>query len=584
MITDLEREFFERLKLPLILCSYENGIIRTELVSDGVCDVANSPREELLKHYNNNFFASVDPEDLTWVQKAGAKFLQEHSSFDCIYRYNRVETGDNIRLHAIARWQPMSDGSEMILIGYNNMRSTESGGSQLFTASEAVEDEILFRDKISGLHNFNYQVQFADESVNMLRICNNQPVLIYMDVIGMHSYNSSYGYEKGDDLIRLIARKIEQVFPDGYAGRGVDDHFSVICAFTSEDDIREKINELNRLIKQESFGNAEGIRAGVYVIDKDTSFVKAYDYSRQALKDIGLNRSVSCNFYSKELDANYRHEHYIIESFETAMEKNWIKVYYQPVIRMSSQKITAVEALARWDDPVKGMISPGEFIPVLSSHHLLYKLDGYMIQQVCAEFAKKKEAGFPIVPVSVNFSAQDFDHTDVALVLETTIKKFGVDPEHIIVEVTEQDIAKGTGHFKSQLEKIRSNGHRIWIDDFGSGYSSLNVFAQYDIDRIKFDMGLLHHLDDNNGANRKIMAALTHACIEMGVHTLAEGVETDEQLLFLKNIGCEMAQGYYFFKPEPLDTAIDRFEERGEYFPHETLEEAKASEFEPDQE
>ena len=195
-----------------------------------------------------------------------------------------------------------------------------------------------------------------------------------------------------------------------------------------------------------------------------------------------------------------------------------------------------------------------------------------MVDRVCEEFGRKKAAGIAIVPVSVNFSAQDFDYTNVVEDLKSVIDKYKVCPENLIVEVTEQEIAKGTDHFKEQLKRIRENGHRIWIDDFGSGYSSLNVFAQYGIDRIKFDMDLLRHLDDNNGANRKIMKAMTHACNEMGVRTLAEGVETAEQFEFLQEIGCEMAQGFYFYKPVPLEDCIYKIQKQGICLPFETLD------------
>ena len=202
------------------------------------------------------------------------------------------------------------------------------------------------------------------------------------------------------------------------------------------------------------------------------------------------------------------------------MEKGWIKPFYQCILRTRTEKVTILEALARWIDPSHGMISPGEFIPVLSRYHLLHKLDLFMADQVCREFSVRAEAGLPLIPVTVNFSAQDFDYVNVAEKLNEILERHGVSRNSIIVEITEQDIATGTEHFRNQLKDIRESGYKLWIDDFGSGYSSLNVFSQYDIDRIKFDMELLRHLDDNNGANRRIMRALVSVCREMGVHTL----------------------------------------------------------------
>jgi EAL domain-containing protein (putative c-di-GMP-specific phosphodiesterase class I) len=179
-----------------------------------------------------------------------------------------------------------------------------------------------------------------------------------------------------------------------------------------------------------------------------------------------------------------------------------------------------------------------------------------MVEQICREYQIRKEAGLPEIPVSVNFSAQDFDYVNVADALNGTLEKYNLPRSSIIVEITEQDLAQATDHFREQLGRIHDSGYLLWLDDFGSGYSSLNVFGQYHVDRIKFDMDLVRHLDENNGANRVIMKHIVRMCQEIGVHTLAEGVETQEQYQFLKEIGCELVQGFYFFKPEPVDVVI----------------------------
>ena len=255
------------------------------------------------------------------------------------------------------------------------------------------------------------------------------------------------------------------------------------------------------------------------------------------------------------------------------MQSGWVRVYYQPILRTGTEKITILEALARWVDPVRGVISPGQFIPVLSRYHLLHKLDLYMVEQICREFRIREEKGLPTIPVSVNFSAQDFDYVNVADALNRTLEEYGLPRSSIIVEITEQDLAQATGHFREQLRKIRESGYRLWLDDFGSGYSSLNVFSQYHVDRIKFDMDLVRHLDDNDGANRIIMRSIVDMCRRMGIHTLAEGIETQEQYRFLREIDCEMVQGFYFFRPEPLETAIANITATGPILPIESQKE-----------
>ena len=256
-----------------------------------------------------------------------------------------------------------------------------------------------------------------------------------------------------------------------------------------------------------------------------------------------------------------------LEHFDKAIQYGWIKVFYHALYRIETKMVAAFEGLARWVDPNRGIISPAEFIPVLIRYHQLYKLDLYMFEQVCREVKIRHDNGLPLVPVSVNFSRQDFDHTDVPAAMDALYEKYGlneyVDKGYFIVEITEQDIAVGSDKLHEQLGRIRNSGYRLWLDDFGSGYSAINMFSRFEFDLIKYDMDLLRHLDDHGGANRLILKELVYVAKRLGMHTLVEGVETKDQLDFVKEIGCELAQGFYFHKPESLDEIVFRIKNNG---------------------
>ena len=254
---------------------------------------------------------------------------------------------------------------------------------------------------------------------------------------------------------------------------------------------------------------------------------------------------------------------YVFENFYKAINNGWIRVYYQCFLRLETGNGMGFEALARWIDPVKGMISPNDFIPALEKYHMMHELDLYMFEQVCREVRLRQEAGLPLMPVSINISRQDFDYIDVAAEINRIYDKYsldtyGINKEYFMIEITEQGLASATGRFYEQLEAIRNSGFALWVDDFGSGYSSLNVFSSFNIDLIKFDMDLLRNLDVHNGANRVILKAMVGAAKKLGIHTLCEGLETEEQKQFLLDIGCELAQGYLYHKPESLDTIFTR--------------------------
>ena len=232
-----------------------------------------------------------------------------------------------------------------------------------------------------------------------------------------------------------------------------------------------------------------------------------------------------------------------------------------PGTETETGKGAALEALARWVDPVRGTISPAEFIPTLQKYHLLHKLDLYIFEQVCREISIRHENGLPLVPVSVNFARQDFDQVDMVAELNRIVDsydigRYGIGKDFFIIEITEQDMATAPERFYEQLAALRSCGFRVWLDDFGSAYSSLNVFSKIDVDLIKFDMDLVRNLDGKNNANREILQAITGICRKRGIHTLAEGVETEEQKEFLIRIGCELSQGYFYHRPEPLEQIL----------------------------
>ena len=419
---------------------------------------------------------------------------------------------------------------------------------------ERLQKDQYYTDAVTGIPNLNFLRQVADERMNAMRASNEIPTVVYFDIRSMVAYNTEYGYSRGDDLLRLTAQTIRDAYPDAIVGRGEGDHFIVIDRF--DEGIEQKVLQVNETIRKKAYGRSAGIQCAIVKVDPGVRAAEGVQRARNTLKKIGDDLNVVCRYYSYEDDSDYQMTQYIVQHFEEAMENGWIRVFYHPIVDAETKEIAVLEALARWIDPERGMISPGSFIPVLSRYHMLHKLDLYMVQHICGEYQAREKGSLAGVPVSVNFSAQDFDYANIPEALNRTLEEHGVPRSGIIVEITEQDLAQATDSFTEQLDRIHESGYKLWLDDFGSGYSSLNVFGQYHIDRIKFDMELIRHLDDNNGANRTILKAITEMCRQMDIHTLAEGVETENQYCFLREIGCELVQGFYFFRPEPVEKVI----------------------------
>ncbi len=248
---------------------------------------------------------------------------------------------------------------------------------------------------------------------------------------------------------------------------------------------------------------------------------------------------------------------YIIENLDRALRERWIQVYYQPIIRSANGLICDEEALSRWLDPVRGMLSPASFIPALEDARMIHKLDLYMVEQVLAHMKVKAETGIFIVPVSVNISRTDFEVCDIVDEIDRRVTAAGVRRELMNIEITESAFGKDPVYLKSQVDRFRALGYSVWMDDFGSGYSSLSLLQSFDFDLIKFDMSFLRQFH-NDPKSRIILSALMKMMLMLGVDTVVEGVETWEHVHFLRGIGCDKLQGMYFNMPISFEELLRR--------------------------
>ncbi len=239
-------------------------------------------------------------------------------------------------------------------------------------------------------------------------------------------------------------------------------------------------------------------------------------------------------------------EQYIINNFDEALRTKKIKAFFQPIMRTLTGKVCGAEALARWEDPAEGILSPFYFVGILEKHRLIHKLDLAILDSICDTYHMLKEKGAPIVPFSINLSRLDFNEVDMLGEITKLLKKRNVPPNALHIEITESVMLDNTIYFRRLFDSFHDAGFNIYMDDFGSGYSSLNVLKDYQFDVLKIDM---RFLSDVGVRSKSILASVVNMAKVIGIHTLAEGVETPEQVQFLRDIGCEMLQGYYYSMP-----------------------------------
>ena len=249
---------------------------------------------------------------------------------------------------------------------------------------------------------------------------------------------------------------------------------------------------------------------------------------------------------------------YIINHLDQALEERWVRVYYQPIVRSSSGRVCDEEALSRWIDPVKGFLSPADFIPVLENARLIYKLDLYVLDAILEKMHAQAEAGLSIVPHSLNLSRVDFDACDIVEEIRRRVDAAGVPRDRLTIEVTESMVGQDFEFMKRQIERLQGLGFRVWMDDFGSGYSTLGVLQDVHFDLLKFDMRFLQSFGEG-AESRIILTELVQMARGLGMETVCEGVETPEEVAFLREIGCTKQQGFYYSKPLPFEEIAERY-------------------------
>ena len=543
------RALLEGMDMPLAVYQLVEGQPVTVLVSNGFCALRKETRAHLTQSLNDSMFERVDPRDTGKLAQLGREFAAHACSYDVVFRSINPHEKPRV-MHSVAHWQTMPDGTELAFFFYLNVTKSiqvMEGASQRYL--DAQHDR-FFLDSLTGLPNLNYLNEFGDETVNSLRQDGKQPMLAYFNICDMQSYNARYGTDAGNDLLRLLARILLAQFPNALVVRENGDCFLALAPAQSRARVEQEAERAQAALVRKAVGNVSGVRVGVCLLEDGDTVASSIDHARRAFKTIGDDMNNRIAWYTPTLEHTFLERRAIVERFRDALAHNLIRAFYQPIVASADGTVTYAEALARWVDPEKGMVPPAQFIPTLRHFHLLFQLDLYMVELVCKEYRQREQAGLSLVPVSVNLSAQDFDHVDMHAEIAQLLQRYNVPVDHVIIEITEEDVARSDERFRTQLERFMDSGFTVWVDDFGSGYSSLNVFTRYRFGLIKIDKSLL---DIRNAKVCTITAAIVQAARKLGLSTLCEGVETEEEYRFVKETGCDFVQGFYFYKPAPLE-------------------------------
>ena len=408
-------------------------------------------------------------------------------------------------------------------------------------------------DRLTGLYDRD---SFLCSARKLMLSGERGLAVVWFNLDNFKMFNKRFGFEKGDEILKetaLILRNIfsHESYSNNLIARFSDDNFVVLTDWTSVemniDTVQEYLYSLHDSVTLR-------LRAGIYFPSEYDDIRSSCDRAKLACDSIRKNHSVSSCMFHDGMSRELTLQQHILDNFDSAVNSGYIRVLYQPIVRISTGRICEAEALARWNDPELGIIPPAKFISTLEQYREIHKLDIFAMRRACIDYRTRSEAGLPLLPVSVNLSRLDFELCDIISEIETAIAANNIPRKMMRIEITESVNEEDMTVLNLGIERFRAMGYEVWMDDFGSGYSSLNVLKDYNFDTIKFDMKFLHGFDVNKSEKAKyIISSNLEMARLMGMQALAEGVETAEQLEYLRSIGFDKAQGYFFGRPMELD-------------------------------
>ncbi len=415
----------------------------------------------------------------------------------------------------------------------------------------------LYVDPLTG--GRSYEKFRIDCKARLKKKKEKKAVFVFLDIDNFNLVATLYGHEESVDTIRRVYAMIHNCVGDkGIIGRNSADQFCVMFFYNENEEFEKNIQSFVKTLHDNAkFANMLRPSMGIYMVeDPNEGIHDMLNKARTAHETIKQNEDTIIAYYDAGFrDKKYQNKH-MADEMEEALKKHEFVPYLQPKYEAATGSICGAEALIRWINSEGKVIPPGTFIPLAENNGFVRSLDREMFAMICQLQKSLLESGMKPVPISVNVSRQLLYDKTFADDYCTYIQKIGIPAELVELEITESALFEDINLFRNTLEKLRSFGFRILMDDFGTGYSSLMMLHTVPIDVMKLDKSFIDDYADKKGSS--IIQCVLNLAKQLGIPVVAEGVETEEQYLYLKDSGCDVIQGYYFSKPVPKEEFLEK--------------------------
>ena len=463
--------------------------------------------------------------------------------------YSHVSGSFRILLHGAYRWMKFQ------ITASSNEELTDTCLCLIDTMSEellkpaAGQDNKPHYDELTRLYGKTTFERLAQE--RLMQDVHQEYGLVDIDIEHFKLFNDWYGIQEGDHLLMYISYQIRKKVQElnGIATRIGGDEFVMLLP-QAACDVKKLEPEIIGWIQNYDASIKFLPTVGIYMIqDKTLPIAQMCDRAAIAAASRKGNYASRVAVYQDSMKKLIENRQEVLFGVKNGLDNREFVVYYQPQVSARTNRILAAEALVRWQHPQRGLLPPGEFIPILETSGFIYKLDSYVWEEVCRFLQDRLMKKLPVVPVSVNVSRVDMLQFRLCEVFTALIKKYEIPSRLLEIEITESAYAENFDQLIATVYELRACGFTVLMDDFGSGYSSLNMLSNIELDILKIDMKFLDTSNHQNTRNSSILESITSMGRWLGLRMIAEGVETHEQVDRLLNLDCEYMQGYYFYKP-----------------------------------
>lgn len=452
----------------------------------------------------------------------------------------------------------------------NNNSSIDKIGQAINNLSDYLTEE---RNKMEDAMQNNISNdavginKFIIESNKLFLKYNKEEfTVIKFDIDKFEYINEIYGHEYGNMVLNYIGDTLNDfVSKDEIYSRGHNDNFLLLLRERNDKEIIKKIEYIsNRFMKIKDNKDKKlniHFSFGIYKVEKDTNKIEQMIDKAgiaQKIAKLELNHIESYVFYNSKIKKKIIEEQKMENLMYEALENNEFKVYLQGKNDLNSLRISGAEALVRWESSELGFISPMDFIPLFEKNGFIVEVDFFVFEEVCRSIRKWLDDGIAVNITSINQSKRHLDNDNYVSRLQKIIEKYNIPAELIELEITETAVTDNVDKLVEVIDELHELGFKISIDDFGSGYSSLNMLKQINADVLKIDKEFLNEADESK-KSKTIIKHVIKMAKELEIQTITEGVENVEQAEFLRNIGCDMAQGFLYSRPIPITEFADKY-------------------------